>query len=474
MKKLPQPDAVKLAEAARLAAIESRAELARQLLDEARKAASGKSLTENAAIQLALAEIHMEQAHTELAAQEAEEARALYEQAGSLAGRLSAEEIAPRILARQGENDRAAKRFEELAQVWANLHGPKAAWGKARCLMFITHLHRRRFRLEEGIVTGEEAVQLGRTLEPGNSALIFAASALAGIHFALACKLHPATRWASHVTSLSPSDEPEVQRHCGAALALLEDVMPSEEGYVRAMISSNLAQVLVLMGRPEEALPLMQDFLKHTQKNKTTYMEADAHMTIGWAQLAAGRPREAARSLERALKLATALEAKPLLRAIHYDLSMALESLGKLSEAMHHHNEYTHLARHGTYQPASPRKAKGKAEAVSLEPFYLKRAEAFIRGHLAGSPEIEAVAEHAGASVRAIQLAFRNYRKTTPIAFSVETRLRAARDALAGGREFESIRALCLSFGFNDASRFAREFQERFGVLPSQLMREMA
>ncbi|MBI3150285.1 MAG: helix-turn-helix transcriptional regulator [Betaproteobacteria bacterium] len=466
---------LELAHAARLAAIDGDVHAAERLLEEAHRLASGRTRAWAGALHLAEAEIHMEHAQWQHAEVEAEAARLAFAQEGSLVGQLHAREVPARILARRGDDDRALAAFQELDAIWGTLHGPRVLWGRARCLTFIASLHRRHLRLDDALTRGEEAVALARKLGEDFTLQLIAANTLAGVHFAMACKLHPATRWASHVTSLAPSAAPAVQKHCRAALVVLEALWRDDGSYMQTMTASNMAQVLVLMDRANEALPYMERFLAYTTMQKKPHMQADAHLTIGWAQLACGRPREAVRSLERARKIALGIEAKSLLRTIHYDLSIAFEALGRLDEAMHHHNEYSHLAKHVPYRQALAGQAKQQGDEASLEPFYLKRAEAFIRTHLHASPAIEDIADHAGASVRAIQLAFRKFRATTPIGYSIDTRLRAARDALVGGHMHgDSIRALCQRYGFNDPSRFARDFQQRFGALPSELAREMA
>jgi AraC-like DNA-binding protein len=195
-------------------------------------------------------------------------------------------------------------------------------------------------------------------------------------------------------------------------------------------------------------------------------MEADALQAIGWANLVAGNLDEAERAITEAIQIATTLKAKPLLVTLHYDLSQALERRGNINGALTHYREYARLwgLAHLELNAAPSTHSKRR-----LEPFYLKRAEDFIRAALPQSPTAAEIAEYAGASIRAVQTAFKEYRGITPHAASLAMRYEAAREALLAENSAPTIGQVCSEFGFDDPSRFAREFKKRFGVLPSSL-----
>lgn len=464
-------DVAALARAAELAAFDGHHDDARTLIERC-LALAPREPAAGGAVALARAELAFQQSRYTEAASLAEEAATQLVLAGDADGELRALELQPRIWARHGEEERVQRRCEQLLERWHARPGNEAVEGRVRCLTLITFMHARRFRYEDGIATGSEAVRLARACTHAHSLLPRAANALAGLHFAKACALHPATGWASHITSLAPTDQPDVVAHCRAAMALLAEARPFSKAsgnlYQDALIGSNMGQLQVLLGAPDAALPDMQHFLTVSRERQNRYMEADALQAIGWAQLVAGRLPEAQAALTHALGIATSLQAAPLLITIHYDLSTILERAGEYARALHHYREYARLwgrAHHQLAAQASPHARR------RLEPFYLKRAEAFIRASLPYSPTAEDIADHAGASVRAVQLAFREYRGLTPHKYSLALRYQAAHDALVSAHETRSIGQICSELGFDDPSRFAREFRKRFGLLPSAVVR---
>ncbi|MCC7067104.1 MAG: helix-turn-helix domain-containing protein [Burkholderiales bacterium] len=431
-----------------------------------------RSQAVEAAIVLARAEIAFVRSRFGEAAVLAEQAMGLFNASGLPDDALRAEEMLPRAWAREGHEDRVAERAADLLRRWESRSGNAAVEGQVRCLVMLVSMHARKFRLDEGIRIGVRAVKLARSTASVALLLPRAGNALAGLYFARACALHPATGWASHLTSLLPSDEPEVVRNCNAAIALLEEMRPIAETdgntYQVALMGSNTAQCRVLLGEPERALPDMRRFLQVTRDRHNRYMEADALQAVGWAHLVAGDVDAAQAHLTNALGIATSLRAQPLLVTIHYDLSVILERCGEFARALHHYREYARLwGRVGDALQTIPSSHVKRR----LEPFYLKRAEAFIRMSLPRSPSAEQIADYAGASVRAIQMAFREYRNTTPHAASLALRYQAAFDALRDVTRETSVSDICIEFGFDDPSRFAREFRKRFGLLPSSVRR---
>lgn len=463
-----------MARAAEWAAFDGHTQQAAALIERCAALAAGEA-TAPAAIAIARAELAFNQSRYSEATSLAEAASTQLAMAGNAAAALRAQELQPRIWARHGEEERVLQRSGQLLERWREHSGDEAIEGQVRCLTLITFMHARRFCYEDGIDTGTLAVRLARGTAHVDSLLPRAANALAGLHFAKACALHPATGWASHITSLAPTDQPDVLQHCRAAMALLAEVRPysraSGNHYQDALMGSNMGQLQVLMGAPDAALPDMQHFLTISRERQNRYMEADALQAIGWAHLVAGRPREVQEALTQALGIATSLQAAPLLITIHYDLSTILERAGEYARALHHYREYARLwgrAHHQLAAPASPHIRR------RLEPFYLKRAEAFIRASLPRSPSATEIADYAGASVRAVQMAFREYRGITPHAASLAMRYAAARDALTAPGKRRTVGDVCSELGFDDPSRFAREFRKRFGVLPSSVARQSA
>jgi transcriptional regulator GlxA family with amidase domain len=119
---------------------------------------------------------------------------------------------------------------------------------------------------------------------------------------------------------------------------------------------------------------------------------------------------------------------------------------------------------------ALPRQAPARpANDVALR--YVQRVEDLFQKKAEERVTLAEAAVCAGCSVRALQLAFRRCRGTTPMAVLRRIRLEAARAALAGTDPPPSIREVAAAYRFTNPSRFARLFKEAFGQSPSELRR---
>jgi AraC-like DNA-binding protein len=101
-------------------------------------------------------------------------------------------------------------------------------------------------------------------------------------------------------------------------------------------------------------------------------------------------------------------------------------------------------------------------------PGYLRRAEAHIRANTARSIGMDELVAVSGVSERALQQAFRRYRGCSPLEFSRDLRLDAARAGLLAG---ESVTETALASGFNHFGRFAESYAARFGEKPSETVK---
>jgi transcriptional regulator GlxA family with amidase domain len=109
----------------------------------------------------------------------------------------------------------------------------------------------------------------------------------------------------------------------------------------------------------------------------------------------------------------------------------------------------------------------GKATA----PFFVRRAEQFIEEHACDAIALDDLAGVAGVSARALQMGFRRFRDTTPLAYLRSIRLELARTELAkAGQQRGSVATVANAFGFGHLGRFARDYERRFGELPSQTL----
>jgi transcriptional regulator GlxA family with amidase domain len=97
----------------------------------------------------------------------------------------------------------------------------------------------------------------------------------------------------------------------------------------------------------------------------------------------------------------------------------------------------------------------------------VRRVEQFIEGHARDAIVLADLTGVAGVSTRALQAGFRRFRDTTPMAYLRAIRLELARADLAKVGRLGSVAAVAHAFGFAHVGRFARDYQARFGELPS-------
>jgi AraC-like DNA-binding protein len=109
-----------------------------------------------------------------------------------------------------------------------------------------------------------------------------------------------------------------------------------------------------------------------------------------------------------------------------------------------------------------------EAAEKSIAPASVRRAERFLEENAENAVGLTDVARAAGVSARALQLAFRRFRDTTPMAQLRALRLERARRALEDGGSVTSVAA---AQGFGSLSRFEANYKARFGEPPSETLR---
>jgi AraC-like DNA-binding protein len=110
-------------------------------------------------------------------------------------------------------------------------------------------------------------------------------------------------------------------------------------------------------------------------------------------------------------------------------------------------------------------------QRASAAPGTVKRSEEFMRANAGRPLTIAEIAQAAGCSVRALQAAFQNFRKTTPMAALRRIRLDEARAEILRAGRAESIARIAAGHGFGTPSRFAQLFRRTYGVYPSEAVR---
>ncbi|MBP9182948.1 MAG: AraC family transcriptional regulator [Fuscovulum sp.] len=112
----------------------------------------------------------------------------------------------------------------------------------------------------------------------------------------------------------------------------------------------------------------------------------------------------------------------------------------------------------------------GRARAAP-RPRHLRLAEGFIEAHLDQPITLEEVAAAAGISPRGLQMAFRDWRGTTPLAFWRQARLARAHADLMAAPSGTRVTEVALRWGFSHFGRFAEQYRDRYGLSPSDTLR---
>jgi AraC-like DNA-binding protein len=109
--------------------------------------------------------------------------------------------------------------------------------------------------------------------------------------------------------------------------------------------------------------------------------------------------------------------------------------------------------------------------AEPCAPYYVHRAEDYIRAHLREPISIEDLVTASDASVRSLFNGFRRFRGLTPMAYVKALRLELAHDILKRADPAErAVTEIALACGFTHMSKFARDFSARFGERPSEVL----
>ena len=104
-------------------------------------------------------------------------------------------------------------------------------------------------------------------------------------------------------------------------------------------------------------------------------------------------------------------------------------------------------------------------------PVAVRRAEDFIRANADAPLTVARIAQAAGCSVRALQLAFRRFRHVSPMAVVRDVRLEQAYRLMAAADGPQTVTGIAARFHFENAGRFAAAYRRRFGRNPSEALR---
>lgn len=107
-------------------------------------------------------------------------------------------------------------------------------------------------------------------------------------------------------------------------------------------------------------------------------------------------------------------------------------------------------------------------------PYYVRRVEEFIHEHARDAIALEEMIAVSGVSARSLHTGFRRFRDTTPMNYLKKHRLDLAhRQLRAAACIGLSVTQVALDCGFTHLSKFAHDYFERYGQLPSTTLKHM-
>lgn len=108
---------------------------------------------------------------------------------------------------------------------------------------------------------------------------------------------------------------------------------------------------------------------------------------------------------------------------------------------------------------------------LPIAPYYVKRAEEYMRSHVDEPISVIELAEYAGVGTRALYAGFQNFRGVSPMAFLKSLRLDQVRQALLAGPNQATVTEIAMRWGFSHLGHFAAAYRKKFGESPCQTMR---
>jgi len=290
---------------------------------------------------------------------------------------------------------------------------------------------------------------------------------LGTVHFDAATSKLPGPHARAHLSALDVRDTTAMQDDAREALRFFNEARfvaeRSNYEFAAWYVAGNIERLEIVLGHAERVVRPIRKRLTLLQQRGARYDEIVTRSNLAWALRTLGHYREALAELDAALSLArVAGTLNVLLEFLEYDRSIVLGALGDRAGAQASYRRYLRL-HSGTPKPASgaPPAATRKPP---LEPYFLKRADAYIAERMHEALPTRELAGHCGVSLRTLEKAFGDFRGLTPVAYIRNVRLDHARRALADGKG--NVTDVAARFGFRSSTTFAIEYRKRFGIAP--------
>jgi AraC-like DNA-binding protein len=108
---------------------------------------------------------------------------------------------------------------------------------------------------------------------------------------------------------------------------------------------------------------------------------------------------------------------------------------------------------------------------TSAVPYYVRRAEQYIRAHLRQEMSIDDLIKASGVSGRTLFSGFEKSRDTTPMRYIKSLRLDQAQAALVSGQTARvKIADVANGVGYKNLSQFSRDYKRRYGETPRETL----
>jgi transcriptional regulator GlxA family with amidase domain len=96
----------------------------------------------------------------------------------------------------------------------------------------------------------------------------------------------------------------------------------------------------------------------------------------------------------------------------------------------------------------------------------------YMHANAGADIKIADVARESGTSVRSLQIAFQQFKNTTPLSYLREIRLQGARKALLDSNRSRVVADIARDWGFSHMGRFAALYYRSFGEMPSETAKQ--
>ncbi|WP_144096068.1 AraC family transcriptional regulator [Croceicoccus sediminis] len=114
-------------------------------------------------------------------------------------------------------------------------------------------------------------------------------------------------------------------------------------------------------------------------------------------------------------------------------------------------------------------------ETSAAAPYYVKKAEEFMRAFYKERLTLDDIVQAAGVSSRSLTAGFRRFREETPMGWLKQYRLARAREMLERGMPGElTVTTAALANGFAHPGKFTQGYRKFYGEAPSETLRRQS